>query len=784
MGALVAMAVGLLVGAWAAVLGLRVEGAAWIACVAVLGLGLLVTVSTRASAVRPGRRAWLPFGLAAALVGHAAGPAAESGHVPPGVVRVEGTVVRTSYGREPSAVVEVERGQALARGEIVSSGSRLNVRGLDVPTGTRVRLVARARPQVTFHNPSPHPPWPMRGLDGHGRLVGEARVDRAASVWQRAAHHGREALRERLEHTLAPETSALCRALLLGEASALDLETRDRVRGAGLSHVLAVSGLHVTLLAGLFVLLVSQALLRVERLATRVEVGRWAKAAGIPFALGYALLVGEAPSAWRAAVTASLAWGLAALGRRGHPAAITAGAALVLAVLRPDDLGRPGFLLSIVATAALVSAPTGASSWVQAGLMVTARTTLATAPFVLWMFGQVPLAGLLANLVLVPLAGGVLLPLAAGHALLALALPPLAHATGPLLELVARAFLAGSAVFAEVPLGQDLPPPDVLQGAIVAVGAMSLLAVRTWRARIVVVVVAALALGGAELCLRAREQPETALRVTFLDVGQGDGALVDLPDGRLMVVDAGGAFHGGPDPGARALVPLLRARRRSRIDVLVISHPHPDHYGGVAALLEAFEVGEVWDTGQGEDEHAEGAFAELLARARARGARVLEPTELCGGVHAFGGAEARVLWPCPGFDPGLGPNDNSLVVELRYAGRRLLFTGDVEAEAEASLLARGLVERVDVLKVAHHGSRTSTAAPLLERLSPSVAVASMGRDNQFGHPHREVWTRLEERIRCPYRTDRDGGVELWVERDGRLTARGTREARPCETAPP
>lgn len=778
MGTLVALAVGLLSGAWAAVLGLRAEGAAGIGCVAVLGVGTLLAASTRSAPVRPGGRAWVPLGLAAALVGQTLAPTSGTREgVPPGVIRVEGRVAASGHGREPSAVVEVRSGRLLASGEALPWRARLAVRGLDAPTGTQVTLVARAHPQVTFHNPTPHPAWPGRGVDGRARLVGAARIDELAPLWQQAAHHVRTKLRAALGATLSDETSGLARALLLGEASALRAETREAVRGAGLSHVLAVSGLHVTLLAGMFVLLLQQALLRVTALAARLEVGRLARAAGVPFALSYALLVGEAPSAWRAALTASLAWGLAALGRRAHPAAVAAGAALLCALIRPDDLGRPGFVLSILATAALVSRTDPSGSWTATGLAVSGRTMIATAPFVLWTFGQVPVVGLLANLVMVPLAGAVLLPLAALHGLVALSMRPLAHASGPLVEAVAGAFIAGSSVFATVPLGHDLPPPDLAQGAVVGLAALGVLALRSWRARIAVVLVASLALAGAELWLRRRERPTEQLRVTFLDVGQGDGALVDLPDGRLMVVDAGGALHGGLDPGAHALAPLLRARRRSRIDVLVVSHPHPDHYGGMGALLDAFEIGEVWDTGQGEDENAEGAYAALLGRARAAGALVLGPDELCGSVRRFGAAEARVVWPCPAYDPGLGPNDNSLVVELRHAGRRVLFTGDVEVEAEAALLS--VLQPVDVLKVAHHGSRTSSAEPLLHALTPHIAVASMGRHNQFGHPHAEVWERLLNAIACPYRTDQDGGVTVWIEPDGRISAESTLRDRPC-----
>ena len=798
MGALVAIAVGFLAGAWASALGASVPFA-WVTCVAVLGLGLMLAVSVRRSAVRPGKRAWPVFAALAALTGQAmASPVPETGSIPSGVARIEGTVLTTRWDDSPATVIELREGVLLEEDRQLPVGARLELRGLDAPAGTEVRALARVRGVTRFHNPTPHPDWHNANeVDGRGRLLGSAQLRREAPMWARASHWLRGVLRRRLGETLSPTGAGLARALLLGETRALDRADRERVRDAGLSHVLAVSGLHVTLLVGALVLAIRWLILRRASLASRVDPGRAAKALGIPLALGYAWLVGDAPSAWRAAVTAAIAWGLAAAGRRAHPVAVTAGAAVVLGILRPDDLGRPGFVLSIVATAALVSdlevsdlgvsdlgvsqATEGARSFVRAGLVVGARTMLATAPVILWLFGDVPLVGLLANLVIVPVAAGLLLPVIAVHAVFALLLAPLASLSGPLVDGLGRAFFASCEVFATIPIGRDLPPPDLLQGILIACGCGALLVVRSHRWRLLTLLLVVLFVGGAEWRLRRAERPIGALRATFLDVGQGDGALIDLPDGRLMVVDAGGAANGGPDPGERVLVPLLRARRRSRIDVLVLSHPHPDHYGGLEALLGAFEVGEIWDSGQAEVEQPEGPVTTLLTDARGRGVPVRHPPELCHRTHNFGEAVARVRWPCPDFDAGWGPNDNSIVVELRMGRRRLLLTGDAEAHAEASML-EGPLAAVDVLKVGHHGSRTSSGLPFIDRLRPRVAIVSAGRENRFGHPHPEVWSRLQRRAECAYRTDTHGGVTVWTDGD-RLDVSSTRADPGCSLGP-
>jgi competence protein ComEC len=250
-----------------------------------------------------------------------------------------------------------------------------------------------------------------------------------------------------------------------------------------------------------------------------------------------------------------------------------------------------------------------------------------------------------------------------------------------------------------------------------------------------------------------------------LDVGQGDAILVDLPDGSAMLVDGGGMVGSPVDLGARVIQPVLRARRRRRLDAMVLSHPHPDHFSGLATTLPRIEVGELWDSGQGEDLGAGPLYASLLAAARARHLPIRRPRDLCGAPRRAGGVTIEVLAPCPGVVPDASANDSSLVLRLTYGARSALLVGDAEHEEERALLLGPPASlRADLLKVGHHGSRTSSSPAFLAAVRPALAAISAGVRNRFGHPHPHTLAALAAQAIPVARTDR-GGEIVW-ETDG------------------
>ncbi|MBX7194644.1 MAG: ComEC/Rec2 family competence protein, partial [Sandaracinaceae bacterium] len=661
----------------------------------------------------------------------------------------DGVLLEVAEARSGDAPLPVARARASIEGEV---GEEVSVRGVLAPV-------------VPFRNESPHPSFDVARSTVRVREP-ELLSRHEGHGWRVALALARDHVRRALRESLADDVEDLVAALVLGDARLAE-DDAAAARGAGLSHVIAVSGMHVTLVVGAIVAALEGLFRRVSWLARRGDPRRLAWRLGAAIAPFYALFAGGSASAWRAAATASLTWWLAASGRRADPLSVTAAVVIGACVAVPDAVASPAFVLSTLATAAVLERrdPTlGEASRLEllrALARASVRASIATAPFTLWCFGTLPALAIVANLVVVPLVAAVLLPLGTAHALLASVAPSVAPLTAGPTELVVRAFLALSSFFADAGRAWTLPPLDLAELVVVALACGGLLLLQGARARLVVAVGAMLALALAEGSLHAREHVRGALRITFLDVGQGDAALVDLPDGQSWLIDTGGAGFGSQrDPGLEAIVPVLAARRRSALELVVITHPHPDHYGGFAGLASRVPIHELWDSGQAAEETPEGAWARRHAGLLVP---VNTPETLCGRPRAHAGAELEVISPCPRFDPGYEPNDNSLVVRIRFGRRTFLLLGDAEAHEEAALSSR--LGHVDVVKVGHHGSRTSSTPALVARTQPWLAVVSAGAGNRYGHPHPEVIERWEAGATHVARTDRDGSVTVWTDGD-------------------
>lgn len=610
------------------------------------------------------------------------------------------------------------------------------------------------------------------GFDERGWLARQAaHVVLHASSWREVGRRGGvggfgDRLRERVVRAVERGTDGVRRGIVLGvvlgEDEGLPVDVRDDFRASGLYHLLAVSGQNVAFLAGGVYLLgwLGRLPRRVRELTVIGVIG------------AYVLAVGWQPSVVRAGVAGalvSLAWLAARPSDRWHAFAL---GALVLLLWMPTAILEPGFQLSFAAVAAIFVAVPRVGRRLEGypiprpvadALAVALACGIVTAPILLAHFGEVPLYTVLANVVAFPAA-----PFVLGFGLLAAVVAPaspsaaaglaaLAGWAAAWLELVTR-------VVADLPRAQIDAP---VVAALTAAGACVWLATRLrlhWlprRPRRVAVVLAAglLVVAGGGVWLFAGPahawQPPTGLRVTFLDVGQGDAVLLETPRARVLVDQ-------GPPEGdaARQLVELgIRS-----LSALILTHPQRDHVGGGPDVLRRVDVAQVLDP----DLAATGPERDaLLGVALERGVPVR--TVRAGATFETGGLTLRVLWPEDAGAPTDDTNANAVVLSATFGETDVL----LPADAESDVTARLPLGAYEILKVAHHGSEDPGLGRQLRRLRPQIAVISCGRDNGYGHPHPDTTAALDDAGLTTYRTDRDGRVV--IESDGRrITVRTER----------
>jgi competence protein ComEC len=631
-----------------------------------------------------------------------------------------------------------------------------------VRDGDRLRLFASLSLPRGYGNPGAfdaegaalHEGWVATGHCKTSQLVthlGPATVSPVRLALARARAWSRQMLRT---YVPAGGEEGLVRAMVLGDRSGLPPETAEAFRAAGTFHVLALSGAQVALVAGLLF-----AALR------RAGAGPRATAAVVAAAVtAYAAFVGgDVPI-----VRAALMTVVVALGRAldfdadlGNLVGLAGG---VLLIARPSSVFDVGFQLSFGATLGLVMLTGRIVAWLprlplrlDAALAGSLAAQVPLVPFVAAHFHRLTPAALLLNLLAIPLSTAVLL---SGFAVLFLAkVPPLAEAAGQLAWWMAHALLHSADPVSALPgLAPRVVSPDLL--AVLLYLAGTLLIFRKGRPLAGALVVAA-ALGS--LVWPASARGDGRLRLTVLDVGQGDALVLRSPRGRVRMVDAGGTYDGGFDVGEAVVAPYLWSLGASALDGIVVTHAHPDHAGGVPALLRGFTVRSLWE---GPAPRRDPGYATL---AKALGASGADARGVVRGTHEeWDGVHVRVLGPGGrGGQPLRVRNDDSVVLEVGLGDVRFLLAGDVEAAGEAALRPRPAM----ALKVPHHGSRSSSSPAFVDAVAPRVALVSAGLRNRFGHPDPGVVARYRARGVLVLSTAVEGAITLST--DGRQVWLGT-----------
>ncbi len=560
----------------------------------------------------------------------------------------------------------------------------------------------------------------------------------------------REAVRDRFErHLGATPAAGILIALAVGDQRAITAEEWRLFSRTGVTHLMSISGLHVTLVSGLAAWLVSFGWRRAPQAALRLPARKAAALAAIAGALGYTLLAGFAVPAQRTFYMVSVVAAALWAGRIASPARTLALALAVVVAADPWAPLSPGLWLSFGAVALIFYV-----SWKETNrLLQWARIqwaiTIGLAPAALLLFGQVSVAGPLANALAIPVVSIVVTPLALLAAVLPV--PALLDCAAWLVEWLLQ-FLEWCAALPGALWQQHVPPFWSVLAALA--GVAWLLAPRgvPWR-------MAGLALAAPAFGLAPAAPAAGTAWITALDVGQGLAVVVRTAS-RTLLYDAGPAFGAEADSGGRVVVPLLRAAGIARLDAIVLSHEDADHIGGALTVLETFEAG---------------ALHSSLPAAHPLNALATARRCAAGDAWEWDGVRFEFLHPAAGR--AYKRNDGSCVLRVAAAGGSVLLTGDIERAAESDLVSSSMKIKADVLLVPHHGSRTSSTAAFIAAVSPRWAIVTAGYRSRFGHPHPEVLERYRAAGASVSRTDLDGAVTVVLDNETRVAAERARRGR-------
>ena len=626
------------------------------------------------------------------------------------------------------------------------------------------------------------------------RFVGHNSVGREAAGLQRVREHI-SAVIDKMPFTTTGDREALpvrpvLKALLLGDKSGLTKPLREVFSRAGTSHLLAISGLHVGIVAGVSFFVIRWLLSFVRPLLWNGRVKAAAAVLSVLPVVGYGLVAGLSPSTQRAVIMVTIFLMTFPAGRDHDLINTLAVAALAIVAVHPPTLFSISFQLSFTAVFFIVygfarlvpsrerGGGPGSVLLTRIGtlLMVSVFATLGTLPIVMHAFNQVSLVGVFVNVIAVPLVGFMVVPAGLISVLATLVFPAAgmlgftacAHVLALAIQIMG--FFSGfslAAVKTVTPGAMEIICYYVIlwglftlmPGKGVTFGNSS---ARRWVQAAVltaVVVMAADVLYWTHARFLSKD-----LRVTILDVGQGSAALLELPGGYNLLADGGGfSDNTAFDVGERIVAPYLWRRKIRTVDSIVLSHPNSDHLNGLTYIAEHFNVKNAWTNGEASRSKGYGIFSKTLERNK-----VSHPGY--GDLarkHIINGVKLEILYPEKDFlerrknEPWRNANNNSLVLKVSYGQHALLFPGDLLAEGEAAIgrLAPDALTST-VLIAPHHGSKSSNTPGFINQVNPEMVVISAGWQNRFKFPHQEVLDRYNRRGSRVFRTDLDGAVRL------------------------
>lgn len=662
----------------------------------------------------------------------------------------------------------------------------------DLDYGDAIRFTGRLKKIRGFKNPGMFDYAAyvsrkgIRSSVSTGKKEGIEKIGEQGNPVFKTIYGWREKIRLSIVHGLSERSSSVLQAMIIGTTGDLTPEVRDKFAAAGVTHILSISGSHLGFVTFLTFFITRYLLTHVPYrlflfMTLHATPSKIAALVTMPPIIFYSFLSGGEVATIRSLIMA-IVFLLAILIERDDDSISTLAIAALLVLIRdPQGLFDISFqlsytaVLSMIMTVRMFNDMSDKRNFTKGHrelrrklilfLLLTVSATASTIPIVAHYFNQLTWTGMLSNPLIIPLAGFTVVPIGLVTSCLGLILNVDVIPLAAINELLMTIFLKMVDIFAGLPLSViHTPSPDIIFIFFSYLFFTSLFFLKQrWAKTLSVISISLIAVLIA--CGMFYNHYNETMRATFLDVGQGDSALIELPGRKVMIVDGGGTFSDTFDIGRAVVAPYLWNKGIRSIDYMVLSHPQRDHVEGLIYLLDKFHVGEVWTNGMTSP--ATYLFDRSI---QDKGIRHLKVNNNMEEKH-IGGCSVQIINP-PLLMPGSHAsnsrliNDLSVVMKINCKDNSILFTGDIEKGQIRKIAEGRFVLRTNVIKVPHHGARGSVDNDFISNVMPDIAVISAGYQNSYRHPSTEAISSYKKVDAAIYRTDLDGAV-LVTSRNGK-----------------
>lgn len=600
-----------------------------------------------------------------------------------------------------------------------------------------------------------------------------------ANVIELLANKVRNSMKEKIEQNLTDATSGLLSGMLIGDKSNLPKEIQEDFRNSSLSHILAISGMHVA-----YVMLGITFLISKMKFSKKVS-----KIITIVILLFFIILTGKTASVERACFMSVYAILASLLHKRANVLASLSISILIILIINPYSILDIGLQLSYGGTLGIVLIypilKKGKKSKKERAkenkfqkliqkikekildiIRITVSANLVIFPIILYQYNTMSFTFVISNLLISSIIG-IIIILGFMSVFASYIFMPLAKIMFFLTQILLNILAQTAHLCAKLPFSKVyFPTPKIYVILIyylfliyIILAKRNIISVKKISKKIFIIFIIIVII----LNLIVKVIPK-AFTISFIDVGQGDSMLISTPKGKRILVDGGGTRDSENfDVGRQTLIPYLLNKGITKLDYIVISHFDSDHATGVAQILGKIDVSSIILTRQLEENDI---YRHILSIAKEKKIKLIYVKE--GDVLKIGGIKISIIHPENKLMINNPMNNNSIVCKVEYNSFSMLLTGDIEMEAEELILRKNINLKADVLKVAHHGSKTSTTGEFLKAINPKVALIGVGKNNNFGHPSNEVIQRLKENGTRIYRTDENGEISITVNKKGRI----------------